>query len=127
MIIKLHEAVYFLDNDFLTKSETPIDLQWKIYRGTLSRQSLPIKIYSAFNEQYNKFYELYDKIINNEIDYNFSIGSEIDQLGFALEKLYTDTENHLNKEARFELKICLEKIVNYLKDLKEKAVNDQFV
>lgn len=126
MIIKLKEAVDFLDNDFLTKSETPIDLQWKIYRGTLSRQSLPIKIYSAFNEQYNKFYELYDKIIENESDYDFSIGSEIDQLGFALEKLYTDAENYLNKEARFELKICLEKIVNYLKDLKEKVLHDQY-
>ena len=126
MIIKLREAVDFLDNDFLTKSETPVDLQWKIYRGTLSRQSLPIKVYSAFNEQYNKFYELYNKIIENESNYDFSISSEIDQLGFALEKLYNDVENHLNKETRFELKICLEKIVNYLKDLKEKVIHDQF-
>ena len=127
MIIKLREAVDFLDNDFLTKSETPIDLQWKIYRGTLSRQSLPIKIYSAFNEHYNKFYELYNKIIENESNYDFSICSEIDQLGFALEKLYSDVENYLTKEARFELKICLEKIVNYLKDLKEKVTYDQLV
>lgn len=126
MIIKLCEAVDFLDNDFLMKSETPIDLQWKIYRGTLARQSLPIKIYSAFNEQYNRFYELYDKIINNETVYDFGLSTEIDQLGFTLEKLYTDVEGQLNKEARFELKICLEKIVNYLKDLKEKVLHDQY-
>ena len=40
--IKLNEDTDFLDNDFLTKSDLPIDIQWKIYRGTLSRQSLPI-------------------------------------------------------------------------------------
>lgn len=126
MIIKLTEAVDFLDNDFLMKSETSIDLQWKIYRGTLARQSLPIKIYSVFNEQYDKFYELYDKAQNTENNYDFGLATEIDQLGVSLEKLYTDIENLLNKDARFELKICLEKIVNYLKDLREKVTHDQF-
>ena len=50
LYIKLNEDIDFLDNDFLTKSDLPIDIQWKIYRGTLSRQSLPIKIYNKFQE-----------------------------------------------------------------------------
>lgn len=125
--IKLHEAVDFLDNDFLTRSELPIDLQWKIYRGVLSRQSLPLTVYNKFNEQYNKFYELYDAIIENNDEYNFKLASDIDSLGNSLDKLYDEVSGLINKETRFELKICLEKIVNYLKDLRKKVINDQFL
>ena len=124
--LKLTEAVDFLDNDFLTKSELPIDLQWKIYRGTLSRQSLPLKIYSEFQKQYDTFYELHDKIFSEDSELDFSILTDIDILGNSLEKLYDEVSNYLNKEARFELKTCLEKLVNYLKDLREKVSNDYY-
>ena len=124
--LKLTEAVDFLDNEFLTKSELPIDLQWKLYRGTLSRQSLPLKIYSEFQKQYDTFYELHDKIFQDETEIDFSVFTEIDMLGSSLDRLYDDVSNYLNKEARFELKVCLEKIVNYLKDLREKVSADYY-
>lgn len=125
--IKLNEDTDFLDNDFLTKSDLPIDIQWKIYRGTLSRQSLPIKVYNKFQEQYDTFYDIYERAFDSEKEYDFKLATEIDHLGAALEKTYQEVEHSISKEARFELKICLEKIVNFLKDLREKVTNDQFI
>lgn len=123
--IKLVEDTDFLDNDFLTKSDIPIDIQWKIYRGTLSRQSLPIKIYNKFQEQYNTFYDIYERAFDSKTKYDFKLATEIDHLGSALEQTYREVENSITKEAKFELKICLEKIVNFLKDLREKVTNEQ--
>ena len=124
--LALTEAVDFLDNEFLTKSELPIDLQWKIYRGTLSRQSLPLKIYSEFQKQYDSFYEIHDKVFSEDPEVDFSVLTDIDMLGNSLEKLYDEVSGYLNKEARFELKTCLEKLVNYLKDLREKVSTDYY-
>ena len=125
--IKLNERVDFLDNDFLTRSELPIDLQWKIYRGTLSRQSLPLNIYTQFKEQYDTFYRLHDKLTDGDVKYDFNFVNELDSLGNSLEKLYDSVSEKLTNSAKFELKICLEKIVNYLKDMREKVTNEQFM
>lgn len=126
MKLQIKETVDFLDNAFLTKSDIPIDIQWKIYRGILSRQSLPLSFYKIFTEQYDEFYELYDIIIENTSEIELNTLSRIDQLGRSLEKLYDDVSSSITRDARFELKICLEKLVNFLKDLREKAQEDYY-
>lgn len=125
MIIRMiTESAEFLDNDFTTKSEIPIDIQWKIYRGTLSRQSLPISIYNKFKEQYDKFYELYELFIEEPDTFNLGIKSELDQLNSSLAKTLVDLEPQLGEEAMFELKIAVEKIMNYISDMNVKISND---
>ena len=123
MKLMIKETVDFLDNDFLTKSDLPIDIQWKIYRGTLSRKSLALQVYKTFTEQYNEFYELYDIVVSDDSPemLDLSVISRIEQLGRSLEKMYDDLANQLDRSAKFELKVCLEKIVNFLKDLRKKA------
>ena len=126
--LNINEDLDFFNNEFSDIAVSAIDLQWKLYRSALSRKSLKLEPYAIFKDQYEEFYNILDEYFTNKNEYTnyFSIVTRIDQLKASLEKVIETLKTSLDAEAYFELKISIEKITNYLKDLREKITNEEF-
>lgn len=106
------------DVDFINSHLGPdnlMDIQWQLYRSILSKKSRSLDCYAQYKKQEKEFYDLvYDVATEDEFNRN----KRINKLVTSLEDSKSKLKDRLSEEDYRELSICVNKIIDYLKELK---------
>lgn len=85
-----------------------MELQWKLFRGVLSKSSKPLNVYNKFMGIYEQFWDVVENTNNLNIDIVISnINDFVNQLS-----------NNLDEVDMKEIKICAKKLCEFLDKLK---------